>query len=87
MREHSVVVSVVEPVAASSGGRGPRAVFFVVEPNRGQLIELGRRIAAGELRPVVGSVSPLAEGRAAFAAKQRGGAPGKAVLQVAAAPR
>jgi hypothetical protein len=29
----------------------------------------------------------LAEDRAAFAAKQRGGSPGKTVLQVAAAPR
>jgi hypothetical protein len=67
--------------------RGPRAVFFVVEPNRGQLIELGRRIVAGELRAIVGSASALAEGRTAFAAKQRGGSPGKTVLQVAAAPR
>jgi NADPH:quinone reductase-like Zn-dependent oxidoreductase len=87
MRDDSVVVSVVEPLVASSDGRGPRGVFFVVEPSRGQLIELGRRIAAGELRSIVGSASPLAEGRAAFAAKQRGGSPGKTVLQVAAAPR
>jgi NADPH:quinone reductase-like Zn-dependent oxidoreductase len=83
MRDDSVVVSVVEPLAASDGGRGPRAVFFVVEPNRGQLLELGRRITAAELRPVLGSVLPLGEGRAAFAAKQRGNSRGKSVLQVA----
>jgi NADPH:quinone reductase-like Zn-dependent oxidoreductase len=81
MRDDSVVVSVVEPLDVS--GRGPRAVFFVVEPNRSQLIELGRRIAVGELRPILGSVLPLGEGRAAFAAKQRGNSRGKTVLQVA----
>jgi NADPH:quinone reductase-like Zn-dependent oxidoreductase len=80
MRDESVVVSVVEPIVASD--RGPRAVFFVVEPNRGQLVELGRRIATGELRPILGSVLPLGDGRAAFAAKQRGNSRGKTVLQV-----
>ena len=61
-------------------------VFFVVEPNRAQLSELGRRLAARELRPVVGAVMPLAQGAAAFAAKRRGSSPGKIVLQVAADP-
>ncbi len=62
-------------------------MFFVVEPNRAQLIELGRRIAARELRPVVGAVMLLAQGRHAFAAKQRGSSPGKIVLEVANDPR
>jgi NADPH:quinone reductase-like Zn-dependent oxidoreductase len=57
-------------------------VFFVVEANRAQLAELTRRIDAGRLRPVVGRVWPLAEGRQAFEAKQRGGLPGKVALQV-----
>ena len=39
-------------------------------------------MAAGELRPIVGATWPLAEGRAAFAAKQRGRVAGKAVLRV-----
>jgi NADPH:quinone reductase-like Zn-dependent oxidoreductase len=38
---------------------------------------------AGQLRPVVGRVWPLAEGRQAFQAKRHGGLPGKAVLRVA----
>jgi NADPH:quinone reductase-like Zn-dependent oxidoreductase len=71
------VVSVVEDPPVASGGRG---WFFVVEPSRPQLLGLGQRIAAGELRPVVGASWPLADGRAAFEAKQRGGQPGKAVL-------
>ena len=87
LRDDAVAVSVVEAPAARTDGRGPRGVFFVVEPNRTQLSELGRRIAARELRPVVGAVMPLAQGGAAFAAKQRGSSPGKIVLQVADDPR
>jgi NADPH:quinone reductase-like Zn-dependent oxidoreductase len=71
------VVSVVEHPPVATGRRG---CFFVVEPSRPQLLELGQRIAAGEIRPVVGASWPLRDGRAAFEAKQRGGQPGKAVL-------
>jgi NADPH:quinone reductase-like Zn-dependent oxidoreductase len=73
------VVSVVEPPPVEVAKRG---WFFVVEPSRPQLVELGKRIAAGEVRPVVGAAWPLSEGRAAFEAKQRGRQPGKAVLVV-----
>jgi NADPH:quinone reductase-like Zn-dependent oxidoreductase len=83
LKDDALAVSVVDAPAARTDGRGPRGLFFVVEPNRIQLSELGRRIAARELRPVVGAVMPLAQGRDAFAAKQRGSSPGKLVLQVA----
>jgi len=75
----ATVVSVVEapPVEADRRGR-----FFVVEPSRPQLEDLGKRVVAGELRPVIGGAFPLREGRAAFEAKQRGGHAGKAVLLV-----
>ena len=76
----AAVVSAVEP--PPSGGAAARRVFFVVEPNREQLAAVGARMAAGELRPIVGATWPLAEGRAAFAAKQRGRVAGKAVLRV-----
>jgi NADPH:quinone reductase-like Zn-dependent oxidoreductase len=82
LRDGALAVSVVEAPAARTDGRGPRGLFFVVEPNRAQLRELARRIDARELRPVLGNVVPLAEGGAAFAAKQRGSSPGKIVLQV-----
>jgi NADPH:quinone reductase-like Zn-dependent oxidoreductase len=77
------IVSVVEdPGAPSDGEDGTRSVLFVVEPNRAELDELSRRIDAGELRPTVGQVLPLADGPDAFAAKQRHAVPGKIVLQV-----
>jgi len=87
LREDGVAVSTVKAPATRADGRGPRGLFFVVEPNRTQLGELGRRIAARELRPVVSAVMPLAQGGAAFAAKRRGASPGKIVLQVADDPR
>jgi len=87
LRDDALAVSVVEAPAARIADRGARGLFFVVEPNRAQLSELGRRIAARELRPVLGAVMPLAQGGAAFAAKRRGSSPGKIVLQVANDPR
>jgi NADPH:quinone reductase-like Zn-dependent oxidoreductase len=74
---------VVGGTAVGPPGQDARWVFFVVEADRAQLAELGRRVAIGELRPVVGGMLPLAEGRQAFQAKQHGGLPGKVVLRVA----
>jgi hypothetical protein len=65
-----------------SGEAGALGFFFVVEPSRAQLLALGKRIVAGELRPVVGAAWTLSQGREAFEAKQRGRQLGKAVLVV-----
>ncbi len=56
-----------------------RDAFFIVESNRRQLKEIARLIDAGTLRPVVGSVFPLARASEAYAFKP---AHGKTVLQV-----
>jgi NADPH:quinone reductase-like Zn-dependent oxidoreductase len=58
-----------------------QAVFFVVEPDRIRLADLGRRLQDGRLRPIVGAVRPLAEAAAAFAPDHR--VPGKTVISVA----
>ena len=90
VRAAGAVVSVVDASVASASAEAPaagvRGVFFVVEPDSAQLTELARRFDAGELRPVVGRVFDLAAGGHAFGAKQAGGVPGKAVLQVSSAP-
>jgi NADPH:quinone reductase-like Zn-dependent oxidoreductase len=44
----------------------PGAIYFIVEPDREQLLELTALVDAGELRPEVDSVFPLSEARAAF---------------------
>jgi NADPH:quinone reductase-like Zn-dependent oxidoreductase len=59
------------------------ATYFVVEPNRVQLAELGRRVDAGELAPAVDSVFPLEEASAAFERVAARGKRGKVVLRVA----
>jgi NADPH:quinone reductase-like Zn-dependent oxidoreductase len=66
-----------EPVA------GRRAIWFVVEPNRRQLIEIGGVIDGGHVRPIISAVLPLAEGRSAYGAGHNGRGPGKTVLLVA----
>jgi NADPH:quinone reductase-like Zn-dependent oxidoreductase len=57
-------------------------IYFIVEPNREQLAELGRLADGGELRPLVDSVFPLAEFRAAFERSMQPGKRGKVVLRV-----
>src|SRR6516165_7052547 len=58
-----------------------RAVFFVVEADRSRLAELAQRLRDGRLKPIVGSVRPLAEAPAAFGPDRR--TPGKTIIQVA----
>lgn len=57
-----------------------RAIYFIVEPNRGQLTELARMVQCSRLTPPVGAVRPLAETPSAFLNHQR--IPGKTIIQV-----
>ena len=57
--------------------------YFVVEPNREQLVELARRADAGKLRPAIDSIFPLEQAEAAFARVAERGKRGKVVLGVA----
>jgi NADPH:quinone reductase-like Zn-dependent oxidoreductase len=69
------VVSVAEEAAG--------AIFFIVEPNREQLVELARRAETGELTPEIDSVFELEQAVAAFARVAERGKRGKVVLRVA----
>jgi NADPH:quinone reductase-like Zn-dependent oxidoreductase len=60
----------------------PGAHYFVVEPNREQLLEVARLVDTGDLRPEIDSVFPLAEAHAAFTRNAARGKHGKVVLQV-----
>lgn len=62
---------------------GRRAIWFIVKQDRQQLVEIGRLIEAGKVRPVVSAVLPLAEGGNAYGPTARREGPGKAVLLVA----
>jgi NADPH:quinone reductase-like Zn-dependent oxidoreductase len=58
-------------------------VYFIVEPNREQLMSLATLANAGELRPPSVEVFPLTSAREAFARSLERGRQGKIVLAVA----
>jgi NADPH:quinone reductase-like Zn-dependent oxidoreductase len=79
VRPGGTLVTIAEPptVRPDDG----RAVFFVVEPDRHRLADLGRRLQDGRLRVRIGAVRPLAEAPAAFASRER--LPGRTIIRVA----
>lgn len=54
---------------------------LVVESDRARLADLAARVRDGRLRPVVGTVRPLAEAVAAFTPDKR--TPGRTIIRVA----
>ena len=75
-------MSVAEEPPDVDPDRKIETTYFVVEPNRGQLLELAAIVDAGELRPAIDSVFPLSEARAAFERSMTSGKRGKVVLRV-----
>jgi NADPH:quinone reductase-like Zn-dependent oxidoreductase len=61
----------------------PGADYFIVEPNREQLVELARLADAGALRPSVDSTFPLDRASEAFERVMARGKRGKVVLDIA----
>ncbi len=78
LREGGRIVSIAEEPP-----EGMDATYFVVEPDREQLQEIGRIVDDGGLRPSIDSVYPLEQAREAFARSQSAGKRGKVVLKVA----
>jgi NADPH:quinone reductase-like Zn-dependent oxidoreductase len=75
------LVTVMGPPPATTR-QDIRSLFFIRQPNRAQLVELARRVDAGQLRlPRIGAVYPLADARNAFTAKSGRGVAGKIILQ------
>jgi NADPH:quinone reductase-like Zn-dependent oxidoreductase len=79
LRPGGTLVSVAGPPPATRDDI--KTVAFIQESNRAQLIQLGRLVDEGHLRPQVGAVYPLAQAAEAFSAKAAGGIPGRIVLQ------
>ena len=82
VHEGGRLVSVAEEPPEISGATNVDTLYFVVEPNRAQLVQLARLLDAGDLHPAVDSVFPLAEARSAFERSMAPGKRGKVVLQV-----
>ena len=66
-------------IAAEPPGEG---TYFVVEPSRNQLVELGRLVDSGELRVAIDSTFALSDAAAAFERSLASGKHGKVVIRV-----
>jgi NADPH:quinone reductase-like Zn-dependent oxidoreductase len=82
LRDGGRLVSVAEEPPSGLGER-LKATYFVVEPSREQLVQLAGVVDQGRVRPMIDSVFPLADARAAFERVMMPGKRGKVVLQVA----
>jgi NADPH:quinone reductase-like Zn-dependent oxidoreductase len=67
---------------AEAKGHDMRPVWFVVEPNREQLVTIGALIDEGKVRPVIDTVLSLSQARQAYEQGAKGHTRGKIVLRV-----
>src|SRR6516162_3334835 len=83
LRSGGILVAIAEePDPAAVGRDDVRSVFFVVEPNGGQLRQLAALIDRQQLRPVVSAVFELSALPEAFQAQRSPRPPGKVVINV-----
>ena len=84
VKPEGVIVSVVSPRPSLEGAmaRDVRFLWFIVEPNREQLIQIGELIDGGYVQPVLDSVLPLSEAHQAYEQGAKGHTRGKIVLRV-----
>jgi NADPH:quinone reductase-like Zn-dependent oxidoreductase len=83
LRKGGVLVSVVSRIPpAVAQQHGVRAVYFIVEGNRGQLDQVATLVDEGRLKPIIAKVFPLARAREAFDFGAASHSPGKIVLEV-----
>ena len=73
----TLVTTISVPTVQPKDGR---AIFFVVEADRSQLVDLAQRLRDGRLKPIVGAERPLTEAPAAFAPDRR--TPGKTIIRI-----
>ncbi|MEO8126194.1 MAG: NADP-dependent oxidoreductase [Bryobacteraceae bacterium] len=81
LKENGRLVTIA---ADSEGTREERAkqAFFIVEPRRDQLVEIGNLVDAGGLRTVVDTVLPMSRAGDAYAGKVQRSGRGKMVVSV-----
>lgn len=87
LKPGGVLISTIAPPPDSAAKQrataaGIRSIFFVVEPNQAQLVELGHLLDAGHIRPIVAAVYALERAREAYTRGQDQHQPGKVVLRV-----
>jgi NADPH:quinone reductase-like Zn-dependent oxidoreductase len=84
LRPGGVLVSVaVPPDPDEAAKHRARGMYFVVQPDRGQLETIKQLVDSGRITPIVDRVVPLAETRAAYEGLRTEHRQGKVVLHVA----
>jgi NADPH:quinone reductase-like Zn-dependent oxidoreductase len=79
VRAGGTLVTIVGPPKARPADG--QAIFFVVEPDRLRLADLAERVRSGRLKPIIGTVRPLAEVPSVFTPGGR--VSGKTIIRVA----
>lgn len=83
LKPGGILASTVQPPAEESAlAHGVRSAFVFMQPNGGQLAEIGKLIDAGQVKAVVSARLPLQEARQAHALIEAKHTRGKIVLQV-----
>ena len=83
LKKGGIVVSTLdEPSAEDLARYGVRAAHVVAKADSGQLEQIARLIDAGEVKPVVETVLPLAQACRAHEMSQAGHVRGKIVLRI-----
>jgi NADPH:quinone reductase-like Zn-dependent oxidoreductase len=84
LRPGGVLVSVAAPPDPDEAAKHrARGMYFVVEPDRGQLETIKELVDSGRITPIVDRVVPLADTRAAYESLRTEHRQGKVVLHVA----
>ena len=81
-RSEDPLAIIAEITPGAERGAKERGARFVVEPDRGQLVELSGLVEQGRLRPAIDSVFPLPDAARAFDRVMAPGKRGKVVLEV-----
>ncbi len=85
LKKGRTLISVAKiPAQEQAIAHGVRGLFFIVEPNRDQLTQIGNLIDAGRIRPIIETVFPLSEARRAYEQGLGGHTRSKIVLKVVA---
>jgi len=83
LKKGGVLVSIAgESIDQPSPGLGVTGIFFIVKPDRQQLMEIARLIDGGFVRTIIAGVFPLTEAEQAFEMLTECGKVGKIVLRV-----
>ena len=83
LRPGGALVAISEPIKQTPAARSDvKSLFFIVKPNRAQLVEIAGLIDLNKLRPTIETVYALSEARTAFERSQAGHLSGKIVLRV-----